>query len=104
MPWTRDTFGSYIALFDTASEKITKLRLEGLPDDSLGLQILHSLDLVLDRSVDPPRATVFVVNHKPPMSAVQGNVNAAKAGADSVVEIFETELGGDVLTWKRTFS
>lgn len=105
LPWTRDTLGSYIALFDTNTEKITKLRLEGLPEDSLGLQALHSLDLVVDRSVEPARATVFLVNHKPPAGSVAGDVTAAaRYGADSVVEIFETEFGSDVLTWKRTFA
>lgn len=93
-----------MAILDTATESVTKLKIEGFPEDSFGLFALHGLDLWVDRSVSPAKATVFVINHLPPPAAAQGDHSAAfKHGADSVVEIFETQLGSGILTWKETF-
>jgi arylesterase / paraoxonase len=74
------------------------MEMTNLPVDWKGYHA-HGMDVV--RSTLPGEedtAWVYAVNHRPPESAA----DARKVGADSVVEIFKTRIGSDVLEHVRT--
>lgn len=87
----------YVATYDHQSHEITKLSVVGL-NDPRGLN-LHGMDVVVDEH-DPNLLWVYLVNHRPPLDAL---VDAHKVGADSVIEVFKTQLGANSMEWVRTF-
>jgi len=88
---------NYVALFNTETESVTRLRLEGF--DPHNLQGMHGLDAFVDRKVDgSPKVTLFLVNHRLPADLDQVH----ETGADSTIEVFETRLGSNYATHLRT--
>lgn len=88
----------YISVYDPSSNKVQRLTFantyEGFEFHS------HGMDVVSSKS-DPNVLFVYVVNHRP-----QSGENAGKEkelGADSVIELFKTTVGGDTLTHVKTF-
>jgi arylesterase/paraoxonase len=72
--------------------------MTNLPLDWKGYHA-HGMDVV--RSTVPGEedvAWVYAINHRPP----EPPTDAPKVGADSVVEIFKTKIGSDVLKHVRT--
>ena len=53
---------------------------------------------VVPSSSNPSDLFVYLVNHRAPL----GDLLAQDVGADSVVEIFKTTVGGDTLTYVTT--
>lgn len=91
------TYGTdYVAIYDFATNTHRRLALSNLPVDAQGI-FVHAIDVWTDPD-DPEALTVFLNSHRPPMD----RKTAATQGADSVVEIFETRLGGDTLNWVQT--
>ena len=87
-------FDDYIATYDTATGFVKRLAFEGFPT-SQGYSS-HGLDIVPSAS-DPEVLYVYAINHRKPVQGL-----GKKVGANSVVEIFRTTLGGDTLTHVRT--
>lgn len=81
----------YVAVYDPDSSKVTRLKLVNFKSDR-GLS-LHGMDVV-PFSADPNRLFVYLVNHRTPPDGQ----SARLAGADSVIEIFETRVGSSTLT------
>ena len=53
---------------------------------------------VVPSSSNPKELFIYLVNHRIPL----GDRNAQQVGADSVIEIFKTSVGGAVLTHIKT--
>ena len=53
---------------------------------------------VMPSSSDPQELFIYLVNHRIPL----GDRSAEQIGADSVIEIFKTTVGGEVLTHIKT--
>ncbi|KAK7053316.1 hypothetical protein VNI00_003942 [Paramarasmius palmivorus] len=85
----------YIAVFDPVSSQVTRLELEGFPD-TRGI-FVHGIDVVPSES-NPNELFVYLVNHRPP----RDGLDAKAVGADSVIEIFKTNLSGRKLTHVTT--
>ena len=87
----------HIALFDTNTLSVRKLRLTNLPArvQAEGLR-LHGIDLFLQP--DGEHATIFLNSHRVPNDRFQ----APELGADSVIEIFDTTLGSDEAAYVGT--
>jgi len=88
------SFDDYIATYDTATGSVKRLAFEGFPT-SQGYSS-HGLDVVPSTS-DPELLYVYAINHRKPVQGL-----GKKVGANSVVEIFKTTVGGDTLTHLRT--
>ncbi|GAA5999682.1 hypothetical protein JCM10207_005867 [Rhodosporidiobolus poonsookiae] len=86
----------YLALLDLPSRTVSKVRLTGLPEEAQGIWV-HGLDVFRSPS-SPSRLTLFINSHRPPSNRAL----SAQTGADSVVEVFETELGSGEARWVRT--
>jgi arylesterase/paraoxonase len=84
----------YIATYDPATGAVTRLTFSGFPT-SQGYGS-HGLDIV-PSATDPKELFVYAVNHRKPVHG-----QAKLVGADSVVEIFKTTVGGNTLTHVRT--
>ena len=92
----------YIAVLDTTTvsskPKFWPMRMKNLPLDWKGYHA-HGMDVVVSTVPgEEDIAWVYAVNHRPPEPAA----DAKKVGADSVVEIFKTKIGSDVLEHIRT--
>ncbi|KAI0256143.1 serum paraoxonase/arylesterase [Lactifluus subvellereus] len=87
-------FDDYIATYDPATDTVTRLAFEGFPTPQ-GYSA-HGMDVVPSAS-DPRELYVYAINHRKP---VQGP--GKRVGADSVVEIFKTKVGGNTLTHVKT--
>jgi hypothetical protein len=92
------------------------LKLANLPEALLESGIhVHGLDLFVDleelepaesttaeaesESISPRKATIFLINHRSP----RDNNDLQSAGtADSVIEVFDTIVGSDEATYRRT--
>ena len=87
-------FDDYIATYDPATGTVTRLTFSGFPTfqgySSIGLDVVPSAS-------DPERLFIYAVNHRKPVKGPGKLV-----GADSVIEIFETTVGGNTLTHLRT--
>jgi len=90
----KTTFDDYIATYDQATGAVTRLTFSGFPT-SQGYSS-HGLDVVPSAS-NSSQLFIYVINHRKP---VQGP--GKLVGADSVVEIFEAEVGGNTATHVRT--
>jgi len=88
---TGASFNDYVASYDPKTSRITRFKVVEFKSDR-GLS-LHGMDVVPSSS-DPSELFVYLVNHRAPL----GNALAKDVGADSVIEIFKTTLGGDTLT------
>lgn len=98
------TTPDYIAVLDTATvsskPKIVHMQMKNLPLDWKGYHA-HGMDVVMSTVPgEKDIAWVYAVNHRPPEPAAEAN----KVGADSVVEIFKTKIGSNVLEHVRTVS
>ena len=87
-------FDDYIATYDPATGAVTRLTFSGFPT-SQGYGS-HGLDVV-PSAADPKELFIYAVNHRKPIHG-----QAKLVGADSVVEIFKTTVGGNTLTHVRT--
>ncbi|KAF8482765.1 hypothetical protein DFH94DRAFT_729488 [Russula ochroleuca] len=87
-------FDDYIATYDPATGAVTRLTFSGFPT-SQGYSS-HGLDIV-PSAANPRELFVYAINHRKPVNG-QGKL----VGADSVVEIFKTTVGGNTLTHVRT--
>ncbi len=87
-------FDDYIATYDPATDAVTRLAFSGFPT-SQGYGA-HGLDVV-PSAADPRELFVYAINHRKPVHG-QGKL----VGADSVVEIFKTTVGGNTLAHMRT--
>ncbi|KDQ15281.1 hypothetical protein BOTBODRAFT_31939 [Botryobasidium botryosum FD-172 SS1] len=85
----------HVAIYDPTSEKIIHTRLEGF-SDARGINV-HGMDVVPSK-FDKNELFVYLVNHRPPVEEAKARVY----GADSVIEIFNTKVGSDVLTHVKT--
>uniref|UniRef100_A0A8H8CP10 SMP-30/Gluconolactonase/LRE-like region domain-containing protein n=1 Tax=Psilocybe cubensis TaxID=181762 RepID=A0A8H8CP10_PSICU len=89
---SRDDF---VAIYDPKRSTVTRLKIQGF-ESARGLS-LHGMDVVESTS-KPSELFVYLVNHRAPL----GGLLAKDVGADSVIEIFKTTLGGDTLTHIKT--
>ena len=87
-------FDDYIAKYDPATGAVTRLTFSGFP--TLQGYSSHGLDVVPSAS-NPSQLFVYAVNHRKPVRG-PGKLT----GADSVVEIFEATIGGNILTHLKT--
>ncbi|KAF8629870.1 hypothetical protein AX15_003229 [Amanita polypyramis BW_CC] len=85
----------YVAIYDPNTAKVTRLELSKF-DNSRGLSV-HGMDVVPD-TADPNHLFVYLINHRAPPNGQSAKV----VGADSAVEIFETSVGGAVLSHIKT--
>ena len=85
----------YVATYDPATSRITRLTTPDF-NDGRGLS-LQGMDVVPSMS-NPSELFVYLINHRIPL----GDANPAEVGADSVIDIFTTTVGGTTLKHKRT--
>ncbi|KAI0079035.1 calcium-dependent phosphotriesterase [Panus rudis PR-1116 ss-1] len=85
----------YIATYSVDTGKIKRFKLRNF-DVERGLSV-HGMDVVRSSS-DPSKLYFYLVNHRKPLSG-----DARVIGADSVIEIFETKQGSDILQHVKTF-
>ncbi|KAI9442366.1 hypothetical protein H4582DRAFT_1928015 [Lactarius indigo] len=90
----KHTFNDYIATYDPKTGSVKRLAFERFPT-SQGYSS-HGLDIVPSGS-NPEELYVYAVNHRKPVQGLGKEV-----GANSVVEIFKTTVGGNTLTHVRT--
>jgi len=90
----KHAFDDYIATYDAITGSVTRLAFQGFPT-SQGYSS-HGLDVVPSAS-NPEELYVYAINHRKPVQGLGKEV-----GANSVVEIFKTTLGGNTLTHVRT--
>lgn len=85
----------YIATYDPATSQVTRL---STPDFNNGRGLsLHGMDVVPSSS-NPQDLYIYLVNHRIPL----GGRSPEQVGADSVIEIFKTTIGGNALTHIKT--
>ena len=85
----------YVATYDPATSQVSRLTT---PDFNNGRGLsLHGMDVVSSSS-DPQELFIYLVNHRIPL----GDRSAEQIGADSVIEVFKTTVGGDALTHIKT--
>ncbi|PPQ93825.1 hypothetical protein CVT25_013534 [Psilocybe cyanescens] len=89
---SRDDF---VATYDPKTSTITRLKIQDF-ESARGLS-LHGMDVV-ESSSKPSELFVYLVNHRAPL----GGLLAKDVGADSVIEIFKTTLGGNTMTHIKT--
>ncbi|KAB5590758.1 Serum paraoxonase/arylesterase [Ceratobasidium theobromae] len=82
----------YLATYNIHTGKITKLDVRGMVDPR-GLN-LHGMDVVPDEK-DPDTLWIYLVNHRPPLDPTY-------IGANSVIEVFKTQLGMGHVDWVQT--
>lgn len=85
----------YVATYDPQTNVIRRLTLSGF--SSPGGLSLHGMDVVASEH-DPSVLYVYLVNHRKPVSG-----DPKKIGADSVIEVFQTQIRDNELTYIRTF-
>ncbi|KAL4074123.1 hypothetical protein V8B97DRAFT_1932047 [Scleroderma yunnanense] len=85
----------HIATYDPQTNAVRHLSLSGF--SSPGGLFVHGMDVVASIH-DPSILYVYVVNHRKPISG-----DPRKIGADSVIEVFQTQTGGSELKYIRTF-
>lgn len=86
----------YVATYDPSTSKITRLTLENFDSEKNGLAVL-GMDVVPSEK-DPNELFVYLINHRPRKDGQDSSI----VGADSVVEIFKTVAGGNVLVHLKT--
>ncbi|KAF8895727.1 hypothetical protein CPB84DRAFT_1782310 [Gymnopilus junonius] len=85
----------YVAVYNPSTSHVTRL---ATPDFNNGRGLsLHGMDVVASAS-DPDIIFIYLVNHRVPI----GDKSAKEVGADSVIEIFQTTVGGRALEHIKT--
>lgn len=88
----------YIAFYDPSTSAVRKLSFQNTYE---GFEYhSHGMDVVPSKS-DPNVLFVYLVNHRPQSGDKEGKEKVL--GADSVIELFKTTVGGDTLTHVKTF-
>ncbi|PPQ78885.1 hypothetical protein CVT24_012272 [Panaeolus cyanescens] len=89
----------YVATYDPATKKITKLIPEDLtPEVERRGFSLHGMDVVpADGSKDGKDLYVYLVNHRAPLVG-----DAKEVGADSVIQVFKIRIGDNVMRYVAT--
>jgi len=85
----------YVATYNPATSQITRLSTPNF-NKGRGLS-LHGMDVVPSSS-NSQELFIYLVNHRIPL----GDYSAKQVGADSVIEIFKTTVGGKTLTHIKT--
>lgn len=83
----------HISTYNLNTGEISKLAIVGMPESSTGVY-LHAIEIWEQEEL----LTVMINSHRPPFDRTSSSVE----GADSVIEIFETEVGGKELRWIKT--
>ena len=78
----------YVATYDISTGEITRLKIEDAP--SRGLHV-HGMDIV-PSAKDRSQLFVYMVNHRAPIVG-----DATAVGADSVIEIFTTQVNSGTM-------
>ncbi|KAJ3772107.1 hypothetical protein FB446DRAFT_65717 [Lentinula raphanica] len=86
----------YVATYDPATSKVTRLTFENFDIKKNGLYVL-GMDVVPSEH-DPNELFVYLINNRPPPDGQDPSV----VGPDSVVEIFKTVAGGESLVHMNT--
>ncbi|KAJ3909160.1 hypothetical protein F5879DRAFT_1007262 [Lentinula edodes] len=86
----------YVATYDPSTSKITRLTLENFDTKKNGLAVL-GMDVVPSEK-NPNELFVYLINDRPRKDGQDSSI----VGADSVVEIFKTVAGGNVLVHLKT--
>jgi len=89
------SYDDYVATYQPKTDTVTRLKIVNFSSPR-GLS-LHGMDVVPSET-NPSELFVYLVNHRAPL----GDLDAAKVGADSVIEIFKTTVGGSTLTHIKT--
>lgn len=94
----------YIALLNLETSEHSKIKLENTPAGWRGLYT-HAIDSFEEDTVADAegqggnkKLNVFLNSHVPP------KVGDGSSGAESVIEIFEGELGKNSLSWVKSVS
>ncbi|EHK96579.1 putative Serum paraoxonase/arylesterase 2 [Glarea lozoyensis 74030] len=97
-----------IAVLDTRGSGRLASRIKWLSIENFsgikgdGTLNLHGLDIRADDNTDVLR--ILLVNHRPPIDPITGEfLDAAKHGANSTVEQFQTEIGTETMRHVRTY-
>ncbi|KAI5123880.1 hypothetical protein M0805_005697 [Coniferiporia weirii] len=93
---TGKSSADYVAVFDPATSKVTRLRTQGFKFHR-GLSV-HGMDVVQSK-LHPRDLLIYLINHREPMPPK----TAWEEGQDSVVEIFRTRPGSDEMHYVATF-
>lgn len=80
----------YVATYDLSSGRVTRLARKEF-NAGRGLS-LHGMDVVASKT-DPQTLYIYLVNHRIPLEPN----SASEVGADSVIEIFSTTVGGTAM-------
>lgn len=88
------SFNDYVATYDPKTSAITRLSVTNFTS-TRGLS-LHGMDVV-PSSENAAELFLYLVNHRAPIGA-----KAADVGADSVMEIFKTTIGGSKMSHVKT--
>lgn len=84
-----------VYLYNTETGKQSKIVPVGLPEGHRGLW-LHGIGVYLHE--DGKGMSIFLNSHYPPIEREL----AGKLGADSVVEVYETQVGQESMRWVAT--
>ena len=84
----------HVATYDPQTNTVKRLTLSGFSSRDLSV---HGMDVVASEH-DPSILYVYLVNHRKPISG-----DPQRIGADSVIEVFQTQIGHNELTYMRTF-
>ncbi|KAJ7829138.1 hypothetical protein B0H13DRAFT_2679930 [Mycena leptocephala] len=89
------TESDYLATYDASTKKVTRLSFtNGFTTEDTSA--VHGMDVVPNSS-DPKKLWIYLVNHRVPKGDPPLN------GLDSVIELFETEVGSSSVTHIKTF-
>jgi arylesterase / paraoxonase len=64
---------------------------------------LHGFDVRADKHTNTLR--ILLINHRPPFDPLTGEpLDAAKVGANSTIELFQTQAGSDTMHHIKTYA
>lgn len=93
---TGKSSSDYVAVFDPVASKITRLQTNGFKYPR-GLSV-HGMDVVQSK-YHPSDILIYLINHREPFAPAK----AEEVGADSVIEIFKTNIGSTEMSYLTTF-
>ncbi|KAF8664369.1 hypothetical protein AX16_000741 [Volvariella volvacea WC 439] len=85
----------YLATYDPTTQAVHRLKIVDFKNADRGLSV-HGMDVV-QSSTDPQKLFVYLINHRVPIDQ-----DPHLVGADSVIEIFEAQVGSQTLSHLRT--
>lgn len=98
-----------IAVLDTRGQGRLASRIKWLSMENFsgingdGAMNLHGFDIRAEEQSDTLH--ILLINHRPPIDAESGKfLDATVVGANSTIEHFQTELGGDTIRHVRTYA